>query len=399
MLALALGVGVALAVRGVLWVYAALTALVWERLASAVSLPVFPLVACIVGGLAVGLWTRHRGRTIDSLETVMSTVRSTGGYHLEDPLGAVVSFLLPLVFGGSVGPEAGASGIIAAAVTWVGEQLRHAGVAAVRLTDATLAAVLATVFGAPFLGVVAPAEDVATDFEHFSFSRWPKLVLYSSACVGAVLGAMGFSAVFGGGAGLPRLAPGASFDVGQLPWGLVFLGVGYALAQLVRLAGPLFSRAVLRLGNDPLPGALLCGVALGILGTFLPNVLFSGEDSLREVMVSWQQTSAFVLLATGVVKLLATQLCVSAKWMGGMFFPLIFSGASVGYGLALLTGVDSMLAVAVVTAALVAGVTRKPVLAVSVLALCFPVVDLPLVIVSAFAAGKAPALVSGSSER
>jgi H+/Cl- antiporter ClcA len=83
------------------------------------------------------------------------------------------------------------------------------------------------------------------------------------------------------------------------------------------------------------------------------------------------------------------------EWMGGLFFPMIFSGVTVGYGLAALTGADPMLAVVVVTASLVAGVTRKPLLSLSVLALCFPLVDLPVMALAAFASGKVPALVRG----
>ncbi|MCH3943774.1 MAG: chloride channel protein [Atopobiaceae bacterium] len=394
-LSLALGAVVAIAVRGMLWAYKALTGLVWVRLAETVRLPAFPLLACALGGLLVGLWARHRGRDLDSLETVMAQVRSTGGYHLADPAGAVVSFLLPLVFGGAVGPEAGASGIIAAAVTWIGEQLRHAGVAAVRITDATLAAVLATVFGAPLMGVVGAAEDNAADYERFTFSRWPKFVLYASACLGAVLGALGFSAVFGGAAGLPRFDSPLSLDAGTLPWGILFAAVGYLLAQLSRLMGGLFAGVARSMGDDPLGKALACGVALGVAGLLLPDVLFSGEDAMRETMESWQQTGAVVLLATGLAKLCATQACVSMEWMGGLFFPMIFSGVTVGYGLAALTGADPMLAVVVVTASLVAGVTRKPLLSLSVLALCFPLVDLPVMALAAFASGKVPALVRG----
>jgi uncharacterized membrane protein YfbV (UPF0208 family) len=44
-----------------------------------------------------------------------------------------------------------------------------------------------------------------------------------------------------------------------------------------------------------------------------------------------------------------------------------------GFGLAALTGCDPMLAVTVTTSAHLAGVTRKPVVTIAILALCFPV--------------------------
>ena len=84
--------------------------------------------------------------------------------------------------------------------------------------------------------------------------------------------------------------------------------------------------------------------------------------------------------------------CVAGGWIGGEFFPMIFCGVSVGYALTLATGCDPMIAVACTTAALVSACTRKPVLTIVVLALCFPPTTLPLVAVCAVLAAKAPGL-------
>ena len=59
--------------------------------------------------------------------------------------------------------------------------------------------------------------------------------------------------------------------------------------------------------------------------------------------------------------------------MGGSFFPSIFAGVACGYGIAALTGADPMLAVTVVASAFLAGVTRKPLLSLAILVLCFPI--------------------------
>ena len=133
---------------------------------------------------------------------------------------------------------------------------------------------------------------------------------------------------------------------------------------------------------------------LGLVALALPGVLYSGEAQTGTLMGSWGTVGAAVLIATGIVKLATTQACLAGGWMGGSFFPNIYAGVSFGYGVAALLGVNPLLSVAVVTTALLAGVTRKPVLAVSILVLCFPLVDLPWMLVAAFAAGKLPSLVS-----
>ena len=390
--AFAMGAAVAIAVRVILRVYTSLAGLVWTTMPSLLAIPLYPVLACVIGGILIGLWHRAGGPYLDSLEEVISKTRSGGGYRLAHPLGSVISFLLPLVFGGSVGPEAGASGIIAAAASWVGAQLKHAGVAAVRLTDVTVSAVITTVFGTPLMGIVASAEDPAPDYERFSYRRWPKAVLYAFAGAGALLGAWLFSVAFGAGEGLPRFDAISAFDVRASGWLAAFLVVGYLLAQLFRVSGVFVGRLLALLGDNPLARSVACGLALGIIALALPDVLFSGEAQTSAVMGDWQRLGAASLLATGAVKLVATQACLSAGWTGGSFFPMIFSGVSVGYGLAVLTGVDPLLSVVVVTTALVAAATRKPLLAISVLALCFPLVDLPVMALAAFAAGKAPSM-------
>lgn len=78
---------------------------------------------------------------------------------------------------------------------------------------------------------------------------------------------------------------------------------------------------------------------------------------------------AGVLLATCVAKLALTQLCEETGWIGGEFFPLIFCGVAAGYAIAIITGDDPMLAVALSTDALVGASTGKWLLSTCVLAL------------------------------
>ncbi len=68
-----------------------------------------------------------------------------------------------------------------------------------------------------------------------------------------------------------------------------------------------------------------------------------------------------------------TQLCLNLGWRGGHFFPLIFAGISLGYGLAALTGVDAVFALCAVAGALMGTVMRQPILTALLLFLVFPV--------------------------
>ena len=67
-----------------------------------------------------------------------------------------------------------------------------------------------------------------------------------------------------------------------------------------------------------------------------------------------------------------TPMCIKMGWVGGNFCPCIFAGAACGYGLAQLTQADPVLMVTIVVAVFLAGVLRKPVLAIALLLLFFP---------------------------
>lgn len=76
----------------------------------------------------------------ESLEVVMASFKRTGSYRIEHLGKSVVSFLLPLAFGGSVGPEAGLTGLITAGCCWIRNTLKRAGLRAGAIADVTIPA-------------------------------------------------------------------------------------------------------------------------------------------------------------------------------------------------------------------------------------------------------------------
>ena len=89
--------------------------------------PFFPLLACSIGGLVIGLFAKRFGSYPEDLDEVMAKVKRDGRYDY-DKLGVMsAAALLPLFFGGPIGPEAGLTGAVAGICTWVGDRMKRFG--------------------------------------------------------------------------------------------------------------------------------------------------------------------------------------------------------------------------------------------------------------------------------
>lgn len=352
-LSLALGAGVGFAIWALLSAAYWLCDLVWTGVGGAVDLPLFPLVACTLGGLAIGLWNARFDSASKPLDEVMAEVRRTGGYSTGRIVPSSVSFLLPIAFGGSVGPEAGLTGLVAAGCTWVGATLRRAS-------------------GMPG-----------------TFSRAQKIPLYALGVAGGIAGVALFTALLGGGIPIPRF-DAAPLDLSSLAWCVPLAAAGYALAVLYRGFVHIARRLSRALAAHPVLKPLLCGIALGGVALLLPYVLFPGTQQAADLALAWAGTPPAVLFATGLVKLAFIALCLNLGWSGGPFFPLIFCGVSVGFGIAAVFGANAALCVTVVTTALIVGFTRKPAMTLLIMLLCFPLENLPWMAVGIAAGALLP---------
>lgn len=121
----------------------------------------YPLIVCIVGGLLIGYFDKKTGARPEELTKVMAKVKQDGRYSYEGIGKLSLAALLPLLFGGSIGPEAGLTGVIAGLCTWVGNRMRRFGADFRALTTIGTQAALTALFTAPLYGFVAPLAGTA----------------------------------------------------------------------------------------------------------------------------------------------------------------------------------------------------------------------------------------------
>lgn len=361
----------------------------------------FPLIVCVLGGLLIGLYAKHTGIEPEDLNVVMAKVKKTGRYDYRHIGKLSLAALLPLLFGGSVGPEAGLTGVIAGLCTWVGDRMRRFGSDFRTLTIAGTQAALTAVFTAPFYGFVAPLSGTADGSggeEGITLPKAQKAVVYLCAIAGALGAFLVLGQLFGESSGLPRFD---AVEVGScellllLPLAIAGMACGWVFHAANR--GTAFlSKSI---GNRPVLKAVLAGIILAVCGMALPYTMFAGESQAHYLMVGYSAIPAAALIATGFVKCALTPTCLNLGWRGGHFFPVIFSGVSLGYGFALLTGAAPAFCVAACTSALMGAVMRQPIMAALLLMLCFPLKGIAVMLVAAVVGAAIPLPKVIQSER
>ena len=351
----------------------------------------YPLVVCIVGGLVIGLFAKRFGPYPEDLPTVMSAVKRDGRYEY-DKIGRMsVGALLPMVFGGSVGPEAGLTGVIAATCTWAGDRMRSFGNDFRELSRIGTYAALSAIFTAPlygFAGAVGGGRGSA-DGDGPRITRAMRIASSILAIAGAFLMFMFLSDRFGGGLSLPRYTD-ISYGLDEFVWLVPMAAVGGLAGWLFCVLDSSFERLSAMMPDRPVSKAVLGGIVLGAFGMILPFTMFAGEVQAKELNGIWFTMTSAVLISTGLVKIAVTALCVNMGWRGGHFFPIIFSGISMGYGLSMLFGVDPVFGVCATTAAVLGGAMRKPVMTVLLLFLCFPFHSVIVLAAAAFIGSLIP---------
>lgn len=116
---------------------------------------------------------------------------------------------------------------------------------------------------------------------------------------------------------------------------------------------------------------------LGIIGSFVPAVMFSGEEQMGELMSGYGSFVPAALVGIAFLKILLTNICIQSGLKGGHFFPVIFAGVCMGYGVSLILFrgdvQHAVIAAAVVTGSMLGGIMKKPLAVSMLLLICFPV--------------------------
>lgn len=352
----------------------------------------YTMAVCLAGGLIIGLWQKKFGLLPDELPVVLAKIHKDGHYPYDKLHILAVSALLPLIFGGALGPEAGLTGIIAGLCALAGDRLRYKGDKVAALVETGMSATLGVIFGSPFFGIAESLEPDDKN-EHYRtklVSKKTRIFVYACGVTGGMVTVKGLTAILGGGMGLPRFARNHSYGLDQWKWIIPLILLGIAGALIYMCFEKLTSVMGDRLKEHRIISCITAGAVLAVVGWYEPMAMFSGEHDMGTLMTEWGTMSVSALVIIAICKLFLVNFCLNMGWRGGSIFPIIFSGVALGYGFALITGMDGAYAVAVMCGAMYAYIMRKPVTVIAVLLLCFPVTYIVPLGISAFVASKIP---------
>ena len=350
--------------------------LIWETLPQQVGMPIllYTVLVCTVGGFLIGLFRKKFGDYPEDLDTVMGKIKKEKTYSYDNMLVMLLAALFPLLLGASIGPEAGLTGVIIGLCYWAGDNMKFAGVNTKAYSEVGTAVTLSVLFGSPLFGIFAVEEE--DEDQVYQLTKSSKIFLYGLAIAGGMGAYMGLTALFGAGMeGIPTfetaLPRGWDF-----PMVIVYILAGCILAWFYEATHRGFHHLSAKM--PPVAGETAAGLCLGLVGAFVPMIMFSGEGEMHELMHSFGGYLPWMLVGLAFLKVLMTNICIQLGLKGGHFFPVIFAGVCLGYGIVMFVFPEAaaehvVFGAAVVTAALLGGIMRKPLAVTMLLFLCFPV--------------------------
>jgi len=338
------------------------TRLLWEQTAQLVGIDsrLFTLLVCTLGGLVVGLLVKLFGDHSGIFAEVMREFGKTGRFDYRNAPGIVITALVSLVSGASLGPEAPLADACGGIGTWAADRLKYneqetrtMGYSGV---SGMLAAFITNPFGGALLGLES-AQGGTGGIHGYFWVLFPSLLASASATVVFVL----FSGTFFETLyQFPDYAPKLAHMFYAVPLGLLGGVVGIlfmlSLKRLQLLFQPMKGHVVLR--------GVIGGLGMGIIGALLPLTLFSGESETADLIAHAAEIGVVMLIVLGLVKLFATTLLLATGWKGGYIFPIMFASVALGLALDLLfPGIPVAVCVAATMAGALVAALRAPLFA------------------------------------
>lgn len=339
-------------------------------------------IVTTIGGLCVGLCLYFLGQP-GEMAIVIDKVHDAGRLEPKQTFGMIVTSLVSITAGGSLGPEAPLVQVNGSLGSWIADKLNLRLKEMRILTFCGMSAALAAFFGDPIGGPL-----FALEIPH------RRGIEYYEAIIPSVIAGIFSFGMFRFGTGL-EVGGIYHFDYFDIIPTLTWLNLleSSILGVVGALAGILFigifrvtKFAIQKIENRHILLATLGGLGIGWLAVLYPQTLFFSEQQIETQLIEPAATlSAITLLGICLAKMFAISFTIHGGFRGGFIFPLFFTGASLGLAIAFsIPAVHPTIAMLCCMAAINVAITKTPVSTSIILSVLSDTSIVPIVAVASF---------------
>ncbi|HEY3312435.1 MAG TPA: chloride channel protein [Anaerolineales bacterium] len=276
----------------------------------------------VAGGLVVGLVTRYfiGKEKLHGTAGIMQSVALAGGRlrYEKAPIHTLAA-ILSIGTGASVGPEDPSVLIGANLGSMLGQWARLSDERIRTLVAAGAASAIAAAFNAPIAGVFFALEIILGEIGGSALGMILIAAVSSSVLTQALSGSQPAFTV-------PAYAFNSAWELPlYLALGLLAGPISALYVRLLYMMQDMYQAWKAPQWIKPASA----GLALGLVGIFLPQVLGVGYTTIGEIL-NKNDFSILMLAALLIAKLVLTPLSIGSGFFGGVFAPSLFIGAALG---------------------------------------------------------------------
>jgi H+/Cl- antiporter ClcA len=289
------------------------------------NINVWPLILLSIAGIFIGLAIKFFGQH-GGLGIAQRQYAQTGRLEYRNLPSIILQAFIALWSGAAVGPEGPLVFLTGGVGSFVSERLKLQKDDIQVLVYSAIAGAFGGFFGSPIIGAVGA----------FEYMYIKELDFYRHLIPGLIAAAVGYGVYFAllqtSYLGIYSFPNFAAFRLVDLGWALLvgiiagFVGIMFKL--IFGIVHLVFDRL-----KRPIARAIIGGVIIGLIGSFLPLTLYSGQNQLLQIIHNPAAFGIGLLLLMMLVKVLLTSISFATGFEGGPVFPLLFIGGTLGLAL------------------------------------------------------------------
>jgi H+/Cl- antiporter ClcA len=287
------------------------------------NVDIWPLVMLTVAGVLIGLVIKFFGQHA-GLGVAQGQYAQTGRLNPRYLPRIMLQAFISLWSGAAVGPEGPLVFLSGGVGSFIADRLKLEKDDVQLLVYSSIAGAFGGFFGSPVVGAVGAIE----------YMYIKELDMYRHLILRLLAAAVGYGVYFAilqtSFLGIYSFPDYASPHLVDLWWALLVGVIAGVIGILFKLVFGLVHLVFASLNKRPVVRAIVGGVVIGLIGSFLPLTLYSGQDQLLQIVHNPAAFGIGLLLLMMLVKALLTSTSFATGFEGGPIFPLLFIGGTLG---------------------------------------------------------------------